>query len=128
MNRGAPLRRSKGLKRTGRLAPVSTKTAALRRAAAPVADAVKVRDGGRCVVASRPGLAALIGVPCGSPSAARADVEVHELVRRSQWRAGVLDPDNRVTLCQTHHDWVGANPERASHPDIDLSRSRKDTP
>lgn len=33
-------------------------------------------------------------------------LDVHEIIRRSRWSAGYLEPDNCVVLCRSHHDWV----------------------
>lgn len=41
-------------------------------------------------------------------------LDVHELIRRSAWRDGIYHPNNCITVCRAHHDWIGANPERAT--------------
>src|SRR6185437_2648910 len=37
----------------------------------------------------------------------------HELLRRSQHRAGITDADLIVGLCRRCHDWVTRNPQAA---------------
>ena len=91
--------------------PVSPKMAKLNAQAKKVAEEVRFRDGG-CVVHNR-GLESETGLECSSPFHTRPQIEVHEIVTRARWRQGVLDPENRVCLCQTHHDWVTEHPERA---------------
>jgi hypothetical protein len=59
------------------------------------------RDGG-CVARDR-----LPQVDCSGP------LDVHELVRRSQWRAGWLVADNAIVLCRSHHMWCHDNPLKA---------------
>jgi hypothetical protein len=40
-------------------------------------------------------------------------LDVHELVRRSQWRAGWLVPSNAIVLCRAHHMWCHDHPLEA---------------
>jgi hypothetical protein len=40
-------------------------------------------------------------------------LDAHELVRRSQYAAGVIDENVIVLLCRDCHDWVTVNPEAA---------------
>lgn len=44
---------------------------------------------------------------CGGP------LDPHEVIPRSAWADGALDPSNVVSLCRLHHDWVGDNPDDA---------------
>jgi hypothetical protein len=71
------------------------------RVRAVVREEVLGRDGG-CVARDR-----LPQVDCGGP------LDVHELVRRSQWRAGWLVPDNAIVLCRAHHMWCHDHPLEA---------------
>lgn len=45
-------------------------------------------------------LVALAQIPHGGP------LDVHELIARSQWAAGFLEPANCILLCRKHHDFV----------------------
>lgn len=40
-------------------------------------------------------------------------LDVHEVIPRSAWAKGYLEPANCVLLCRKAHDWVGDNPEAA---------------
>jgi hypothetical protein len=52
----------------------------------------------------------LVGVPtrCSGP------LDVHEIIPRSAWSAGWLEPSNCVLLCRLHHSWVTENPRVAN--------------
>ena len=41
--------------------------------------------------------------PCWGP------LDVHELVARSVWPDGDLEPENCVLLCRAHHSWLDDN-------------------
>lgn len=58
---------------------------------------VLARDGG-CV-----GRLRVPAVGCWGP------LDCHEIVPRSVWPGGHLVDANCVTLCRSHHEWVGAN-------------------
>lgn len=47
-------------------------------------------------------------VVCSSWRLDRPALELHEIVKRSRSRAGALDPENCVLLCQAHHEWTEA--------------------
>lgn len=98
----------------------SAKRRAFDKEAAEIRDQVNDRWY-QCVV-HHYGVTEVTGVPCGAPWPHRQETEVHELVTRARWLHGLLDPNNRVVVCQVHHDWVGANIEKART--IDLYRSR----
>lgn len=34
----------------------------------------------------------------------------HEIIPRSRWRAGFLEPSNVLLVCRAHHDWIHDNP------------------
>lgn len=40
-------------------------------------------------------------------------VNGHEIIKASQWRAGRLVPENVITLCNMHNDWIEEYPARA---------------
>lgn len=40
-------------------------------------------------------------------------VDIHEPLLRSRG-GSILDPENTVALCREHHDWVHANPAKAT--------------
>ena len=52
----------------------------------------------------------LVGVPtrCGGP------LDVHEIIPRSAWSAGWLEPSNCLLLCRAHHRWTTENPRVAN--------------
>lgn len=33
-------------------------------------------------------------------------LDVHEMIQRSLWRAGYLDPSNCRAVCRAHHEWI----------------------
>ena len=41
-------------------------------------------------------------------------VDVHELIRRSQWRDGILNPANCRAVCRSCHIWIGMHPRQAT--------------
>lgn len=97
----------------------STKQRAIDAQRPAVRAAVVARDGNRCWVKAA-GIAT--GVRCASPSYDRALLELHEVVKRSRWRLGVLDPSNCRLLCQAHHDWTEAEAELATAAGLLASR------
>ncbi len=46
-------------------------------------------------------------VPCGGP------LDADEIILRSGYPGGHLDPENVQILCRSHHDWKHDNPEAA---------------
>lgn len=109
--RKAPLRSGSSLSpgeplaaRTSGLAPMSAR----RRREAPTRRAVRLEVLARDRYCQAP----LHGAPgpCWHP--AGLPLDVHEVVRRSRWRAGYLDPSNCLAVCRAHHDWIGANDGR----------------
>lgn len=96
------MKRGGWLKRKTRLQPMSErrKSEVLRRR--EVVEQVRRRDGNRCQAA---GL--VRSVICCGP------LDPHEIIPRSSWRAGYLEPDNVVIVCRAHHDWIGDNPLEA---------------
>lgn len=118
---GAPLRRQKPLRATEQskaprkpLKPVSGRRASVLGERAEVRRTVLARDGG-CVGRGRaPGR-------CWHPADADT-LDVHELVNRSAWRAGWLVPENCVSLCRRHHDWVTTHPDEAREVGLHFSR------
>lgn len=49
-------------------------------------------------------------------------LDVHEIVPRSRWAAGWLEPTNCVTACRSLHDWVHAHPNEARSLGLTASR------
>ena len=49
---------------------------------------------------------------CQRCSAARS-TDVHEVIRRSQWSAGILVTENLRALCRRCHIWVTEHPKQA---------------
>lgn len=47
---------------------------------------------------------------CGS----NPSVDVHEIVRRSQWADGILHDANTRALCRSCHIWIGLHPAEAT--------------
>jgi 5-methylcytosine-specific restriction endonuclease McrA len=88
------------LRSFARLRPMSKRRRRELRQRAQVRVEVLERDGG-CVARDR-----LPQVSCSG-----GDLDVHELVRRSQWRAGWLYASNAVAICRNHHRLVTERPE-----------------
>jgi hypothetical protein len=65
------------------------------------------RQNWRCLLRDNPIGLALLG-PCYGP------VNGHELKKASAWRAGRLDPDNVVLLCNGHNGAVENHPIEAT--------------
>lgn len=49
---------------------------------------------------------------CERCSAARS-TDVHEVIRRSQWSAGILVTENLRALCRPCHTWITEHPKLA---------------
>lgn len=47
----------------------------------------------------------------GGECAGRLDV--HEVIPRSAWPDGYLEPDNCVLVCRAHHSWIDRHPTEA---------------
>lgn len=65
-------------------------------------------------------------VECSSPFRDRARLELHEVVKRSRWRKGLLVRSNCVLLCQAHHDWTEAEVAEATKRGLLSSAPRVD--
>lgn len=63
--------------------------------------AVVARDGERCWARDL-----VPEVRCASPFRERPQLELHEVIPRSAWRLGAIEPGNCRLLCQAHHDWA----------------------
>lgn len=76
-----------------------------RQAEVPVRQAVRAEVLARDVTcrAFAAGAPGLCWHPVGEP------LDVHEIVRRSRWAAGYLEPSNCLAVCRGHHDWIGLN-------------------
>ena len=95
LKRGAPLRSNQPLKRTTRLRPGKRS----RGVPADIRTTVALRDGG-CVART-----AIPSVACWGR------LDPHHVLRRSQ--GGPDTPDNLVTLCRAHHEYVHGHPAEA---------------
>lgn len=109
IERRQPLRRSaKPLKRTAikRSAKPIPQFSPSRRAEIParsaVVEYVRRRDRNQCQARDR-----VPHVRCSGP------LDAHEVIPRSAWRLGYLDPTNVMMICRSHHRWIDANPEPA---------------
>lgn len=90
------------LRRTGRLAWRSKKREAEAAERRIVVEFVKARARYRCQANE-----AVPEVSCAGP------LDVHEVIPRSAWRAGYLEPTNCVAICRAHHAWVDTHPDEA---------------
>lgn len=41
-------------------------------------------------------------------------LDVHEIIPRSIWRLGFLEPTNCILVCRAHHEWIDDNPSEAA--------------
>ncbi len=64
------------------------------------------RDTWQCWVSHRPAMALIMGGCYGA-------VNGHEIVKRSQWRDGILEPKNILMLCNLHNEFVEREPDIA---------------
>lgn len=53
------------------------------------------------------------GINPAFASACRGELDVHEVIPRSAWPAGVFEVLNCVLLCRRHHCWVDDHPDLA---------------
>ena len=113
MKRSGPLKRYKALQRKSAMTrhPTALRRSSVKRRAAEITEATREviaqRDMG-CV-----GARLIDGVPCWGP------LDPHHILRRSQ--GGSNDPENLVTLCRAHHDWVHGHPDAS----VDLGLLRR---
>lgn len=47
------------------------------------------------------------------PLGCTGPLDCHEIIPRSAWAAGWLEPSNIVLVCRLHHDWIGEHPDAA---------------
>lgn len=66
---------------------------------ANIAAAARARDGNRCMAE-----VLVPSVACSGP------LDAHERIPRSAWKGGYLVLANVITICRSHHDWVGDYP------------------
>lgn len=112
--RKTPLARGNGLKRTGRLKPISDRRAGRtddRRAA--VAEAFSGPDGNRCALAYRGN--------CMGP------INGHELIGRYAFSEGIYMPENILPMCDMHNGWVEDNPYEATLIGVRIPGANKPT-
>lgn len=92
-----PIRRSRK-----RIANRSARREAQVDERARVIFVVYQRDGGRCQAEAK-----VPGIRCDGP------LDAHEIIPRSAWRDGYLEPSNVVLVCRQHHQWIDNHPELA---------------
>lgn len=97
------MRRSPPPKRRKRLPAISRHRSAERGLRAAVVAVVRQRDNDRCA-----GIGLIEDHVCAGP------LDVHEVIPRSVWRAGYLEPANCVVVCRSAHDWIGGHPVTAA--------------
>lgn len=90
------------MKRT-RLRPVSRKRRSETKARAEVRRVTFERAGYQCQARE-----VWLDIECGGP------LDCHEIVARSAYPGGHLDPSNTLALCRRHHDAVDAEPLKAA--------------
>ena len=103
------------MKRTP-LSPMSPKRRSEMAERKRVREEVLDRDGHTCQFWSRAWDLDtwMIGDLAGVPTKCVGALEVHEIIPRSAWRLGYLEPTNCVTLCSgVHHPWVTDHPAEA---------------
>lgn len=126
MKRGGPLKRKTELRadpaktreweqRSRRRLPVkSTKQRSIDTERREVTrPAVVARDGERCSAREL-----VPEVRCAAYGG-RAELELHEVVKRSAWRAGATVASNCRLLCPAHHDWTEDEPDEARRRGLD---------
>ena len=64
----------------------------------------------------------VVWVQCGGP------LDCDEIIARSQWAAGYLEPKNTQLLCRMHHDWKHAHPEQARKLGMTKQAHQRDDP
>lgn len=105
MKRAAPPARKTRLARSRKpISPFGRRRAGNSDKRREVVAAVLARDGYRCQ-APHGQMVGLVG--CFGP------LDCHEVIPRSAWRDGYLDPSNCLTLARSCHDWVGDHPQAA---------------
>ncbi|HEY3484295.1 MAG TPA: hypothetical protein VGK49_02875 [Ilumatobacteraceae bacterium] len=100
MKRSSIKRGTKRLQRHTPLRKMSAKRARLLKLRRAVRAEVLERDGFTCQARE-----VLPDIAC------EGRLDVHELVRRSQWSEGWLYAPNCKTVCRAHHEFVTARPE-----------------
>jgi len=96
------------LQRRTRLKPLSPKRHAEQGARKLVEIMTRQRASDRCEFHHYYKLfIADVPITCAGP------LDVHEIIPRSAWAQGYLDPTNCVALCRRHHAWVTDNPSAA---------------
>lgn len=97
-----PLKRSQLRRPTKSIAQYSPSRRTEIPARSAVVEYVTRRDRGACQAKDRVG-----HVRCAGP------LDPHEIIPRSAWRLGYLDPTNIIMVCRAHHDWIGDHPKVA---------------
>lgn len=124
MKRSGPLRRGKPLRSRTRLTRTGQVTSARRRtelAHEQLARRVAVsqafaRDGHRCQAATR-----VPSVTCAG------GLDGHEPLTRARG-GNPLDPDQILTVCRAHHEWIHAHPSDATTLGLLISQHHQDRP
>lgn len=96
------LSRDKPMKRTVSLRSQSKRTRKQATTRKRVVEQLHQRASGRCEAAT-----IVPEVLCGGP------MDVDEIIPRSAYPGGHLDPENCQVLCRRHHDWKHAHPTEA---------------
>lgn len=99
IKRGDPPKRSDPPKRGRGPSPVSKAQLARSAARSALVEYVRLRDNYTCQAR-----ALVPQIPC------RAPLDCHEIIPRSVWKLGYLDPTNVRLVCRNHHDWIDGHP------------------
>jgi len=106
MKRSGPIKRTTGLKRTSKLAPVSKKrrkeNATRRKVIEQVLETRKACEAGL-----------LIRRVDGHHKCAGQPSDIHEPLTRARG-GSIVDPSNMVVVCRPCHDWIHVNPAAAT--------------
>lgn len=103
---------SQPLKRWKHLSPMSRRARAKHTERKIVVAIVKRRDL-VCQFSNRMTALAGLGLNVGVPVECSGPLDVHEVIPRSVWPDGELEPSNCVLVCRRHHQWIGDHPDLA---------------
>lgn len=111
MRRTAINRSMVPMKRTP-LKAVGRKARSKREARVDVIDYVHFRDRTCRFPARADRMTGVVGMmipvmPCWN------ELDVHEIIPRSAWPDGELEPSNCILICRRHHIWIDQHPEVA---------------
>lgn len=102
------------MKRSGRLKPYSTKRTSLRQQRDQCVAEVLRRDYG-CKAPDRYNCIDKTDCPPHDPFPRECGghLDVHEIIPKSAWKLGYLEPSNCLAICRIHHGWIDNNPDAA---------------